>query len=74
MREITRIISKNKEVQEKDQSELEVKVREMKNCRVKHFGNMTTLEKEMEDMYGILGKSGRIHSNRSRISSVDQVN
>jgi hypothetical protein len=47
-----------------DISELELAVHEFKNAReklnVKHLGNMTNVEKEMEEVCNFLSNSGRI--------------
>jgi hypothetical protein len=51
--------------------EIEIAVHELKNAReklnVKHLGNLTHVEKEMEDMCNFVSESGRI--NMSKLNS-----
>lgn len=48
--------------------EMELAVHGLKNAReklnVKHLGNLTHVEKEMEDLYSFLSGSGRINSQK----------
>lgn len=46
-------------------SEMELAVHDLKNARqklsVNHLGNLTHVEKEMEDLYNFMSKSGKIN-------------
>ena len=61
-------------------NEMELAVHDLKNARkklnVKHLGNMTVVEKEMEDACSFLSASGRLNYQRlkSARGSVSSLN